>query len=141
MEEPMDKISRRRFLTRTGGLAAILATGIPPAMGQQRQISYLCWNNFAPASDKKLAEIGQRFTKDTGIRIRIDHIAAPQQAAKYASEVQTQAGHDVVEMRMHFPWLYEPQLLDLSDLAAEMGEEEGKGRNQATEAAKVKGVW
>ena len=65
----MDKISRRRFLTTTGGLVGILATGIPPARGQQRQISYLCWNNFAPASDKKLAEIGQRFTKDTGIKL------------------------------------------------------------------------
>ena len=48
----MDKISRRRFLTRTGGLVGILATGIAPAQGQKRQISYLCWNNFAPASDK-----------------------------------------------------------------------------------------
>ena len=112
--------SRRRFLTTTGGLVGILASGIPPAQGQQRQISYLCWNNFAPASDKKLAEIGKRFTKDTGIGIRIDHIAAAQQAAKYASEVQTQAGHDVVEMRMHFPWLYEPQLVDVSDVVKEL---------------------
>src|SRR5688572_10110217 len=126
MEEPMDKISRRRFLTTTAGLAGILATGIPPARGQQREISYLCWNNFAPASDKKLAAIGQRFTKDTGIRIRIDHIAHAQQAAKYASEVQTQAGHDLVEMRMHFPWLYEPQLVDVSDLVAELEKKVGK---------------
>jgi len=58
----MDAINRRRFLTTTAGLAGILATGVPPARGQQREISYLCWNNFAPASDKKLAEIGQRFT-------------------------------------------------------------------------------
>ena len=115
----MEPVSRRRFLTTTAGLAGILATGIPPARGQQRQISYLCWNNFAPASDKKLAEIGQRFTKDTGIKIRIDHIAAAQQAAKYASEVQTQSGHDLVEMRMHFPWLYEGQLVDLSDVVGE----------------------
>ncbi|HJV57766.1 MAG TPA: hypothetical protein VJ971_17420, partial [Methylomirabilota bacterium] len=101
--------SRRHFLTTTGaGLAGILAARVPPARGQQREVSYLAWNNFAPASDKKLAEIGQRFTKDTGIKLKIDHIAAPQQPAKYASEVQTQAGHDVVEMRMHFPWLYEP---------------------------------
>ena len=99
----MDATSRRQFLTTTGtGLAGILAARVPPARAQQREISYLCWNNFAPASDKKLAEIGQRFTKDTGIKIRIDHIAAAQKAAKYASEVQTQAGHDVVEMRMHF---------------------------------------
>ena len=72
-------VSRRQFLgTTTAGLAGILATRTPPAVGQTREISYLCWNNFAPASDKKLAEIGKRFTKDTGIGIRIDHIAAAQ---------------------------------------------------------------
>src|SRR5215510_5778227 len=138
----MQPVNRRQFLTATGaGLAGILAARVPPARGQQREISYLCWNNFAPASDKKLAEIGQRFTKDTGIKIRIDHIAAPQQAAKYASEVQTQAGHDVVEMRMHFPWLYEPQLVDLSDVVAELEKKYGAALPAAKETAYVKGVW
>src|ERR1051325_8929351 len=123
----MESVGRRQFIATgaTAGLAGILASHRAPAGAQTREISYLCWNNFAPASDKKLAEIGQRFTKDTGIRIRIDHIAAPQQAAKYASEVQTQAGHDVVEMRMHFPWLYEPQLVDLSDVVRELEKKYG----------------
>ena len=62
----MHPVSRRQFLTTATGLAGILASGVPPAWGQSREISYLCWNNFAPASDKKLSEIGQRFTKDTG---------------------------------------------------------------------------
>jgi multiple sugar transport system substrate-binding protein len=137
----MEPVSRRRFLTTTAGLAGILATGVPPARGQQREISYLSWNNFAPASDKKLAEIGQRFTKDTGIKIKIDHIAAPQQAAKYASEVQTQAGHDVVEMRMHFPWLYETQLIDLGSLVADLEKQYGKVISSARETANVNGVW
>jgi multiple sugar transport system substrate-binding protein len=139
----MASMSRRRFLatTATTGLAGILAARVPPARGQQREISYLCWNNFAPASDKKLAEIGQRFTKDTGIKIRIDHIAHPQQPAKYASEVQSQAGHDLVEMRMHFPWLYEPQLVDVSDLVVELEKKYGKTISSGYEAANVKGVW
>jgi multiple sugar transport system substrate-binding protein len=139
----MDALSRREFLATTAGagLAGILASGVPPARAQQREISYLCWNNFAPASDKKLAEIGQRFTKDTGIKIRIDHIAAPQQPAKYASEVQTQAGHDLVEMRMHFPWLYEPQLVDVSDLVADLEKKYGKVLSSGYEGAHVKGVW
>src|SRR3989454_7884247 len=138
----MDSPNRRQFLATTGaGLAGILAAGVPPARGQQREVSYLCWNNFAPASDKKLAEIGQRFTKDTGIKIRIDHIAAPQQAAKYASEVQTQAGHDIVEMRMHFPWLYEPQLVDLGDVVGELEKKYGKVLASAAETARVNGVW
>jgi multiple sugar transport system substrate-binding protein len=134
--------TRREFLTATStGLAGILAAGVPPARGQQREISYLCWNNFAPLSDKKLAEIGPRFTKDTGIKIKIDHIAHPQQAAKYASEVQSQAGHDLVEMRMHFPWLYESQLVDVSDLVAELEKKHGKILSSAEETARVKGVW
>src|ERR671925_2143960 len=138
----MNKISRRRFLTRTGGLLGILASGIPPALGQQRQISYLAWNNFAPASDKKLAEIGQRFTRDTGIKLKIDHIShmGPQQA-KYASEVQTQSGHDLVEMRMHFPWLYEPQLVDVSDVVAELEKKYGKALSSAQDTGNVNGVW
>jgi multiple sugar transport system substrate-binding protein len=138
----MGSETRRQFLTTTGvGLAGILATRVPPARGQQREISYLCWNNFAPNSDKKLAEIGPRFTKDTGIKIKIDHIAHAQQAAKYASEVQSQAGHDLIEMRMHFPWLYEPQLVDLSDVVAELEKKYGKVLASAEETAKVKGVW
>src|SRR5437899_5398981 len=138
----MDSPNRRQFLATTGaGLAGILAAGVPPARGQQREVSYLCWNNFAPASDKQLAEVGQRFTKDTGIKIRIDHIAHAQQAAKYASEVQSQAGHDLVEMRMHFPWLYEPQLVDVSDVVAELEKKHGKAISSANEGAHVNGVW
>jgi len=139
----MGPLNRRQFLTSTGaGLAGILATRVAPARGQQREVSYLCWNNFAPASDKKLAEIGQRFTKDTGIKLKIDHIShmGPQQA-KYASEVQTQAGNDMVEMRMHFPWLYEPQLVDVSDVVAGLEKQYGKALGSAYEGAHVNGVW
>jgi multiple sugar transport system substrate-binding protein len=139
----MSRMSRRRFVAAsTTGLAGILAARVAPAVGQQREISYLCWNNFAPASDKKLAEIGQRFTKDTGIKLKIDHIShmGPQQA-KYASEVQTQAGHDLVEMRMHFPWLYEPQLVDVSDVVAGLEKQYGKAIDSATECGNVTGVW
>src|SRR6059036_780708 len=139
----MTRLSRRQFVIGgTTGLAGILATRTAPAVGQTREISYLCWNNFAPNSDKKLTEIGQRFTKDTGIKLKIDHIShmGPQQN-KYASEVQTQAGHDMVEMRMHFPWLYEPQLVDVSDVVAELEKKYGKAISSAYEGAHVNGVW
>ncbi len=142
----MSQLTRRDFLGRTAagtaGLAGILASGVPPARGQQREISYLCWNNFAPAMDKKQLEIAQRFTKDTGIKIRIDGIShmGPQQQ-KLAAEIQTQAGHDLIELRMHFPWLYEPQLVDVSDVVAELEKNHGPALSSTAEAAKVKGVW
>jgi multiple sugar transport system substrate-binding protein len=139
----MIRLSRRQFVIGgTTGLAGILAARTAPAVGQTREISYLCWNNFAPNSDKKLAEIGQRFTKDTGIKLKIDHIShmGPQQA-KYASEVQTQAGHDLIEMRMHFPWLYEPQLVDVSDVVSELEKKYGKAISSSYEGAHVNGMW
>src|SRR5881409_4069281 len=139
----MTRLSRRQFVIGgTTGLAGILATRTAPAWAQSREISYLCWNNFAPASDKKLAEIGQRFTKDTGIKLKIDHVShmGPQQQ-KYASEVQSQAGHDLVEMRMHFPWLYEGQLIDLGDVVAELEKKYGKVLSSAAETARVHGTW
>jgi multiple sugar transport system substrate-binding protein len=135
------QVTRRQFVTATAGLAGILAARVPPARGQQREISYLCWNNFAPLMDKKLADIGGRFTRDTGIKLKIDHIAHAQQPAKYAAEVQTQAGHDLVEMRMHFPWLYEPQLIDVSDVVVGLEKQYGPAIASARETGNVHGVW
>ena len=42
---------------------------------------------------------------------------------------------------MHFPWLYEPQLVDVSDLVAEMEKKYGKAVSSSIETARVKGVW
>jgi multiple sugar transport system substrate-binding protein len=141
----MTALSRRQFLLASSGtvagLAGVFALDVPPARAQPREITYLCWNNFAPLMDKKQNELAQRFTKDTGIKLRIDYVAHPQQPAKYASEVQTQAGHDLVEMRMHFPWLYEPQLADVSDLVTELEKKHGKVLSSGYEAAHVKNVW
>jgi multiple sugar transport system substrate-binding protein len=138
----MTCVTRRQFLATTGTAVAASALGTVPAVGQQREISYLCWNNFAPLMDKKQLEIAQRFTKDTGIKIKIDGIShmGPQQQ-KLAAEVQTQAGHDLIELRMHFPWLYEPQLVDLSDIVTGLEKQYGKAIPSAYEGGHVKGVW
>src|SRR6185312_2722701 len=44
-------------------------------------------------------------------------------------------------MRMHFPWLYEPQLVDMSDLVAELEKKYGPVLASARETANVKGTW
>src|SRR3989442_12874288 len=89
-----------------------------------------------------LAEIGQRFPRDPGIKLKIGRVShmGPQQA-KFASEVQTQAGHDLGEMRMHFPGLYEPQLVDVSDVVGELEKKYGKAISSSFEGAHVHGVW
>src|SRR5262249_56149510 len=84
---------------------------------------------------------GEGWREDRGIKIRLGQIAAPAQAAKKAAEGQGQAGQDIVEMRMHFAGLYEPQLVDLGDIVGELEKKYGKALSSAGETAKVNGVW
>jgi multiple sugar transport system substrate-binding protein len=144
--EPSLPTTRRRFLQLSlgaaTGLAAILSERMAPAVhAQSREISLIAWSHFVPASDKKLAEQAQRFSKETGIKVTLDHIAHLQMPAKLAAEVQTQTGHDLVELRMHLPIFYEKQLVDLTDIVAPIAEKNGGFYPFCEEAALVRGRW
>ncbi len=109
-------LSRRAFVRTTGhaaaGLAGILATGRPPAGWAAREISLLTAVNYAPASDVKLAELGKRFTKATGVSVRTDHIQSVQMSAKLAAELMSKGGHDIVSLDAYVKgqWLGVPYL-------------------------------
>jgi multiple sugar transport system substrate-binding protein len=138
--------TRRQLLQISLGVAAELAAifggGSPPAVhAQRREISLLSTTQFLPASDSKLGELAQRFTQETGINVTIDHIANPQLPAKLAAEVQMQAGHDLIDLRMHQPIYYEPQLVDLTDVVEPLSEQNGGLYGFCEEAALVKGRW
>jgi multiple sugar transport system substrate-binding protein len=138
--------TRRRFLQLSLGAATSLATLLqgrtPPAVqAQTRAISLISWSHFVPASDKKLAEQAQRFTKETGIKMTVDHIANPQLPVKLAAEVQTQSGHDLIDLRMHLPIYYEHQLVDLTDIVRPLAEQHGGMYEFCQEAALIKGRW
>lgn len=139
------KISRRAFVRTTGtavaGLAGILMTGRPPAAWAAREVSLLTAVNYAPASDAKLAELGKRFTKATGVSVRIDHVQSVQMSAKLAAEIMSSSGHDIVSLEMHYPWLFQTTLADVSDIANDLAGKHGSWYPFARDHAYVKGRW
>ncbi|GIX46119.1 MAG: ABC transporter substrate-binding protein [Candidatus Tectimicrobiota bacterium] len=135
------KLTRRHFLAATAAGAAWAALGAPAVHAQERLITMLAWSNFAPHSDVVLDQLAQRFTKETKIAVRIDHMHHRQLIAKWAAEVESQAGHDIGVLRMHFPWLYANHLLDVSDIAEELEKKHGPWYDFAKEVALVDGVW
>src|SRR2546422_6465984 len=90
--------SRRDFLRvtsgATAGMASWLALGRAPAFAQKRELTFISWNHFVPASDDELRKQADGFSKEAGVTGRVDTIAPPQLPAKYAAEAQTQSGHD-----------------------------------------------
>jgi multiple sugar transport system substrate-binding protein len=132
---------RRAFVRGAAGLAGILAAGRPPAAWAAREISVLTAVNYAPASDAKLAELGKRFTKATGVNVRFDHIQSVQMSGKLSAELVSKGGHDIVSLEMHYPYLFQPGLADLSDICNDLAKKHGDWYPFAKEHAFVKGQW
>jgi multiple sugar transport system substrate-binding protein len=134
-------LSRRAFVRSTAGLAGILAAGRAPAAWAAREISILSAVNYAPASDAKLQEQAKRFTKLTGINVRIDSIQSVQMSAKLSSELMSKAGHDIMSLEMHYPWLFQPGLADVTDICNDLAKKHGDWYPFLREHAFVRGQW
>src|SRR5580704_9093569 len=71
----MPGVDRRKFLQRTGGLAAILASGRAPAYAQGTSLHWLRLVDFVPASDVLLRrELLPEAEKALGLKITFETI-------------------------------------------------------------------
>jgi multiple sugar transport system substrate-binding protein len=133
-------VTRREFLgaAAAGGLGAVLAAGPRPAGAQQRELTLLAWSHFVPDSDKELKRQAEEFGKLKGLRVRTDHIAHLQMAAKRAAEAQSRSGHDLIHFWVGDPDLYFELLVDLDDVAQDVGAKAGGWLN---EDFKYRGKW
>jgi multiple sugar transport system substrate-binding protein len=142
--ESRSVLDRRAFL-RTGagalsGLAGLLATAAP-ARGAARELTLLTAVNYAPTSDVKLAELGKRFAKLAGVNVRVDHIQSVQMSGKLSAELMARSGHDIVSLEMHYPWLFQPGLVDVSDICNDLAKKHGEWYPFARDHAFVRGQW
>jgi multiple sugar transport system substrate-binding protein len=131
----MARIDRRRLLkissasavaAGTGGIAAILASGRAPAYGQATSIHWLRWADFVPASDKVLKDqIAPQCQKALGIKLNIEMINANDLQARTTAAIQSGAGPDIIMLLGTWPQLYTDSLVDVSDVAEEIGRVQG----------------
>jgi len=139
------QLTRREFLIGAAGamagLSGILALKQPPAVAAKPEISLLTWNHFVPASDEKLRQLAEQFSKERGIRVRIDGIAHRDLPNKLAAETQTKAGHDLVLLLNHSPALFRDQLLPVDDLCEELGRKYGGWWEFGREGCRHGGHW
>src|SRR5215472_9783703 len=131
----MARIGRRKLLqlsgagavaAKTGGISAILALGEAPAYAQGATVHWLRWNDFVPASDQVLRqEIIPDCAKALGIKLNIEMINGNEIQARTTSAIQSGTGPDVICGLNNWPQLYAESVVDVSDLAEEIGKEQG----------------
>jgi len=138
-------VSRRQFArttaAATAGMASWLALGKPPAFAQKRELTFLSWNHFVPASDDELRRQAEVFGKQAGCTVRVDTIAHLQLDAKFAAEAQSQSGHDMIRTHNVVPFLYENLLADVSPLVDKLGKKYGGWYPFAAEAHETRSGW
>ena len=127
----MARVSRRNFLklsgggalaAKTGGMAAILASGRAPAFAQATTIHWLRWNDFVPASDDVLVkEVGPAAEKALGIKLTIERINGNDLQARATSAIQSGLGPDIILALNNWAHLYAESVADVSDVADEIG--------------------
>jgi ABC-type glycerol-3-phosphate transport system substrate-binding protein len=147
----MARIHRRKFLKLSGagavasaggGLAGILASGRAPAYAQAASLHWLRWADFVPASDKLLKEkIAPQCEKDLGIKLNIEMINANDLQARTTAAIQSGTGPDLIMLLGTWPQLYADSVVDVSDVAEEIGKAQGGYYEPQRAIATVGGKW
>ena len=138
----MDHVSRRQFLTTSRRPRRHPRHPDPARAGPAAR-------DLLPLLEQLRARLGQEAGRDRpalhqGHRHQDQdrpHLPGPQQAASTPPRSRRRPGHDLVEMRMHFPWLYEPQLVGRLRRRGRDREEVRQGDPLGQGGGHVKGVW
>src|SRR5260370_11164380 len=141
----MTGTTRRELLKASAaastGLATSLALGRAPAFAQKRELTFLSWNHFVPASDDELRRQAEVFAKQANCSVRVDTMAHLQMPAKVAAEAQSQSGHDMYRSAGADPFLYEHLHANLDDLVDKLGKQYGGWYPFAAEMNQTKSGW
>src|SRR3954463_11205801 len=131
----MARVTRRKFLkvsgagalaAKTGGMAAILATGRAPAYAQATTLNWIRWNDFVPASDQLLRkELIPEGEKALGIKINLETVNGNDLQPRITSAIQSGSGPDVFMLFNNHPQIYSESLVEMGDVADPISKAEG----------------
>ena len=131
----MARIDRRRLLqlssagaiaAQTGGIAAILASSKAPAYAQGTTLHWLKFVDFVPVSDQLLkGKINEECQKALGIKLEIETINGDGVQARITSAIQAGTGPDILMAVNNWPQLYASSVVDVSEIAEQIGKAQG----------------
>src|SRR6476619_754664 len=108
------------------GMAGILASGRTPAFAQQKTVHWLKWVDFVPATDQMFnKEMMPAAEKALGIKIKLETVNGNDLQPRITSGIQSGAGPDLIMSFNSYTHLYANSVVDVSDLAEDVGKREG----------------
>jgi multiple sugar transport system substrate-binding protein len=110
----------------TGGLAGILASARAPAFAQGTSLHWLKFVDFVPVSDQLLrGKVTEEARKALGLKLEIETINGDSVQARITSAIQSGTGPDILMAVNNWPQLYAGSVVDVSEVAEEIGKAQG----------------
>lgn len=133
------ELSRRTLLATTAGALATPAIAQNALKGTK--LTILVGQFYVPENNTQIEQLARDLAGETGMEIHVERFAGDELGTKTASVVGSGRGADLSIGVEFDTYLYAPKLVDLTDLADELGRTYGGWYDVAREACMVGGRW
>jgi multiple sugar transport system substrate-binding protein len=133
--------TRREFLTVTlGGAAAALAPGhaatAPKSMSVVHESSFI-----KPFDDFFVQKLAPDYEKLTGIKIVYETVSVGGMLTRLTTIAETKSGPEITATGLNWPWLFDQSLVDVTDIANEIGKKLGPWYDSVYDPVVVNKKW
>src|SRR6266436_5429900 len=143
------KLNRRQFITATCTTAAVAMTGIEgivaarraPAFAQGTKLHWVRWVDFVPESDVELKRQMPEASKALGAEVVLETINANDLQPRITAAIQSGSGADIFMFQYNWAHLYQNAVVDVSDVAGDIGKAEGGFYEIYPPSCQVGGKW
>ncbi len=142
------KLSRRKFLKMSGAAAAATAAGVNlslngvnRAFAQGVELDSMFWGSFIPTNNPLLESMIKDWGRRNDANVGVTFTGFGQLSDTIATAAATGDGPDIISMLYIRPHQFAEALVDVTDVAQEVGEANGGWFDVAREACEVDGVW
>jgi multiple sugar transport system substrate-binding protein len=134
--------TRREFLTVTMAACAGGALAPWPAAAAPKSMTVLHESSFIKAFDeffvKKLAP---EYEKLTGIKINYEPVSVGSLLTRLTTVAETKSGPEIPATGLNWTWLFDQSLVDVTDVANEVGKKLGGWHENVTDAVVINKKW
>ena len=121
-------------------MGGVLGSG--RAHSAPKSMTFMHESSFIPAYDAYMKNtLAPAYEKATGIKIIYDLVSVGSLQTRVTTAAETGSGPDMSSVYFNWPFLFDEKLVDLSDIADEIGKKAGGWHENVKECCIVNGKW
>src|SRR6266568_1763476 len=134
--------TRREFLTVTASTLAGAALTPRSAMGAPKSMTVVRESSFIKPFDDYFAKtLAAEYEKLTGIKIVYEATSVGGMLTRLTTIAETKSGPEIAMTALNWPHLFDPSLVDVTDIAGEIGKQLGGWHENVLEVVVVNRKW